>query len=183
MDISISKGTFLISNPYVTDPNFYQTVVLICEYNERGSFGVILNRPLELTADDIVPESIDILGSCEKIYFGGPVNTNKIFCLHGTLEKSEEHQCEKVCENVYFGATRKCFNHLTDTGRTADSFRRIYMGCACWIAGQLESELEMNLWTIGPANDKLVFYPDADKIWWNVSHFVDGTDLTNPILN
>lgn len=182
MDNLISKGTFLISNPYITDDNFYKTVVLICEYNECGAFGLILNKPMEVLADQVITDSNDILGSGKKLYFGGPVDTNRIFCLHGNYNNSD-HKCEEICKNVFMGSSKECFKSMQEQGRTEDSFRRIYLGCSCWGDGQLEGELDMNLWTVGPANDKLVFYPDPSVIWWNVSHFASGPDIINPNLN
>ncbi len=182
MNNYISKGVFLISNPYVPDSNFYKTVVFICEYNESGAFGLILNRPLDVTTDQIIPDSVELIGSNRKIYIGGPVDTDKIFCLHGDY-KDSRHDCERICENVYLGSTKECFKSSMSSADLDDSFCRIYLGCSCWSEGQLETELEMNLWTVGKANEKLVFYPNPDRIWWNVSHFANGPDITNPILN
>lgn len=187
MGATLSKGTFLIANPYLTDPNFIKTVVLICEHNERGAFGLILNRKSNINISQIFPDSPNAAGKDKKIFRGGPVDTSKLFCLHG-IYNNKVHNCEIICNGVYLGCNQDCLNDLFSNDKSCNSFR-LYLGCACWSKGQLDNELNMNAWIVGPANSNLVFYPNPDKIWWYVSQFIDGfnpessIEPSEPILN
>ena len=182
MNDVIKRGSFLISNPYITDDNFVKSVVLICEYNERGAFGLVLNRPLNLTVDQILPGKRNPDGKNKRIFYGGPVDKSKLFCLH-TNFNDNSHCCEKICEDVFLGGSQGCLNDLMAGKNQEDSFYRLYIGCSCWSEGQLENELDMKVWTVGPANENLVFYPNPDKIWWYVSQFIYGADPVDPSLN
>ena len=187
MDSTLGKGTFLIANPYLTDPNFIKTVVLLCEYNERGAFGLILNRASNINISQIFPNDLRIKGNNNKMFYGGPVDTSKLFCLHA-MHDSKIHKCEKICNGVYLGSNEDCLNDLLAHNNGNNSFR-LYLGCACWAEGQLDDELKMNTWIVGPANDNLVFYPNPNNIWWYVSQFIDGfgpesaIEPSEPILN
>ena len=73
------KGSLLIANPVLPDPNFSRTVILLCNHDEQGSFGLVINRSAQLGATDLF-SSIDILKSYnEKIYIGGPVYEEMVF--------------------------------------------------------------------------------------------------------
>lgn len=184
---TLSKGTFLIANPYLNDPNFLKTVVLICEHNDDGAFGLILNRASNVNLSQIFQGDPDADRLDKKIFFGGPVDTCKLFCLHGKHD-NDSHKCESVCNGVYLGSSQECLEDLL-VGNNEPAGFRLYLGCACWSKGQLDDELGMNAWIVGPANSNLVFYPNPDKIWWYVSNFIDGFDPessiepSDPILN
>ena len=73
------KGSLLIANPVLPDPNFSRTVILLCSHDEQGSFGLVINRSTQLKASDLF-SNIDVLKSYnEKIYLGGPVSQSKVF--------------------------------------------------------------------------------------------------------
>jgi putative transcriptional regulator len=75
------KGSLLIANPVLPDPNFSRTVILLCDHDEQGSFGLVINRSTQLKAPDLFL-NINILKSYnEKIYLGGPVSQSMVFFL------------------------------------------------------------------------------------------------------
>ena len=180
MGSTLDKGTFLIANPSLQDSNFVKTVILICEHNKNGAFGLILNRASSIDISQIFPESADIKDIEKKIFFGGPVDTSKLFCLHG-VHDNKSHDCESICNGVYLGSNQDCLEDLLSNDNDDDSFR-LYLGCACWSEGQLDNELDINAWIVGPANAELVFYPNPDKIWWYVSQFIDGFNSESSIV-
>ena len=77
--IEPGAGILLISDPFLKDPNFMRTVVFLCEHQEQGSFGFVLNRKYENTIDEIIPE---LEGYKLPVYYGGPVQTDTLHFLH-----------------------------------------------------------------------------------------------------
>src|SRR5678809_539151 len=77
--IEPGSGILLISDPFLKDPNFMRTVVFLCEHQQQGSFGFVLNRKYENTIDQIVPE---LDGYKLPVYYGGPVQTDTLHFLH-----------------------------------------------------------------------------------------------------
>lgn len=177
MGHELGKGTYLIANPHGNDPNFTETVVLICDHNKYGTFGLILNKSLNTTEAQILTIKHKASGN-KNVFSGGPVDTNKLFCLHGNL-KNNSCNCEHICDGVYLVSGNDCLNNLLSDNSTNTPFR-FYLGCAGWSPGQLENEIKMNFWTIGPANENIVFYQEPDKIWWYILRFISGYDPGSP---
>src|SRR3954462_15714457 len=75
------RGKLLVAAPTLVDPNFRRSVVLICEHNEDGALGLVLNRPTTVDADDAVPELSELLDGQEVLYNGGPVQPQSIVLL------------------------------------------------------------------------------------------------------
>jgi len=182
MNIEVKKGSILIANPDGTDQNFMRTVVLICEHSERGALGLILNRELRMTVQEVFLEHSQWVDHNKKLFFGGPVDTNKIFYLHREHEDNI-HDCKKICDGVYLGANEECFNSLLENENSDDDIFRLYLGCSCWAGGQLENEIKMNFWTVGNANENIVFYPQPDNIWWYILRSIGITDPESPCEN
>ncbi|MDR4509123.1 MAG: YqgE/AlgH family protein [Candidatus Brocadiaceae bacterium] len=172
MSTFLKKGTYLIANPEGTDPNFMRTVVLVCDHNEQGAFGLILNRTLEITISQILPNNPHAIERNELIYFGGPVETSKLFCLHGN-QRNNIYNCDKICDGVYLGTNQACLNDWLISDHIHNGFR-LYLGYSGWAGGQLENEIEMNYWIVGPANGNIVFYPNPENIWWYILHNIGG---------
>ncbi|MBM4053737.1 MAG: YqgE/AlgH family protein [Planctomycetes bacterium] len=188
MEIDVGKGSILIANPHGTDQNFMETVVLICEHSKKGAFGLIVNKTLGKKGQEIIIPSLDAQANDKELFFGGPVDTNKMYYLHGNY-KNEAHDCEKICEGVYLGSNQKCLNEFISRRNVSDDIFRLYLGCAGWSGGQLEYEIEMKCWTVGTATENIVFYPYPDKIWWNILRSISNIDpefpcdSAEPILN
>ena len=92
-----SKGVLLISEPFLSDPNFKRTVVLVTEHDEAGSVGFILNRPLQYRLNDILEDfpSLDA-----PVYVGGPVKQDSLHFLHRIRALAEEG--DEVAPGVYW---------------------------------------------------------------------------------
>lgn len=178
MRFSLGKGTYLLANPQGTDQNFERTIVLLCDHNEKGTFGLILNRTLNTTLSEALPEHPGTAGNTNKIFFGGPVEPGKLFSLHGG-QKDASHPCDKICDGVYLVSNQDCLDNLLlhDTPETP---YRFYLGCACWSAGQLEGEIKMNCWTVGQANANIVFYQNPDILWWYILRNISVYDPESP---
>src|SRR5580765_4298520 len=96
--IELSPGILLISDPFLKDPNFMRTVVFLCEHQEQGSFGFVLNRKYENTLDELIPE---LEGHQLPLFYVGPVQMDTIHFLH---QYPDEFPGEKeVRKGIFWG--------------------------------------------------------------------------------
>lgn len=93
-----STGTLLIAEPFLKDPNFMRTVILLCEHQDEGSFGFVLNRELGSTLEDLLP---DLTRLHIPVYYGGPVQPDTLHFLHAYPEGISGGL--EVSEGVYWG--------------------------------------------------------------------------------
>src|SRR6188508_1723990 len=103
------KGRLLISEPFLPDPNFERTVVLLCEHNEEGSFGFVLNKPSVLKVTEVMED----ISSFENIvYVGGPVQQDTLHFIH---RNANVNNAVEIAGNVYWGGE---FENLILLGET-----------------------------------------------------------------
>lgn len=165
------EGYFLVSETELTDPNFHRTVVLLVNHNEEGAFGLVVNRPAELSLGDIITEfEGQPLGELEA-FIGGPVEQHYLFTLHSGLPDSAEsqyalHPTDGVVFEPVFQALepylRETWPGLDESARPRINF---YLGYAGWGPGQLEHELQENAWLVIPASAGIVFHPEPREGW------------------
>ena len=166
----------LIAMPGMVDPNFSTTVTLICEHNEDGALGIIINRPLtlklaglfeQLSVDDPDPDA-----AADPVLSGGPVGTERGFVLHGP-----EHSYENtlpVSNDIRLTLSRDVIDAMASGAGPDKSL--VALGYAGWEAGQLEEEMLANSWLSVPATPELVFdVPFADR--WNSAALSLGIDI------
>lgn len=159
------RGQFLIAMPMLVDPNFYQTVSIICEHNSEGAVGIVINRiHTYLTGEDIFKElEIEYFPAETSIpiYIGGPVHINEIFMIHGP--PFDWDSCLMVTPSLAMSNTRDIIESVA-MGKGPDSYI-ISLGCAGWGPGQLESEISENAWLTTPVLDEIVFNLPVDARW------------------
>jgi putative transcriptional regulator len=158
--IEPGTGTLLIADPFLKDPNFLRTVVLLCEHNAEGSFGFVINRMYENTLDELVPE---LEGYKIPVYYGGPVQPNTIHLLHQVPDKVPGGQ--EVLKGIYWGGD---FDFVVDMIKNGDpdvEKIRFFLGYSGWSEGQLLEEMSEKTWLTVKASDHLVFHPDPNAIW------------------
>jgi len=139
------KGRLLISEPYLPDPNFQRTVILLCEHNEEGSFGFVINRPSNLKLSDVV----EIDGSFQaNVYVGGPVQQDTLHFLHlagDTLEGAAE-----IIDGLHWGGNFEQLSIMIASNSIETDDLRFYIGYSGWGSGQLDKEIEENSWIVAP---------------------------------
>ena len=159
------KGQFLMAMPGLVDPNFYQTVTCICEHNQEGAMGLVVNRVQDgLSAKDVFEElGIDYAPGAESVpvYIGGPVHMGEIFILHGTPFDWEA--CLKITPALGMSNTRDILESIAK-GSGPQSFS-ITLGCAGWAAGQLEYEIKENAWLTSPIFEENIFKMPVELRW------------------
>lgn len=156
----LAPGTFLVAPRKTPDPNFAGTVVLIVQYDEDSTMGLIINQPSRGTVGQLFPEKKGLSG--ERVYVGGPVGRSGMLGLLRTKVKPPDAQ--HIFEDVYLVADRKLFQKNLAAGAENKSFR-VYLGYSGWAPGQLENELDNDMWHLFAADGKTVFDPEPEAIW------------------
>ncbi len=148
---------FLIAMPAMADPYFSGTLVYICEHNEEGALGIIVNRPIDMTLAALfekIEVPLDAPGFDRMpVYFGGPVQTDRGFVLHRPVGGWQS----TLAVNAQVGLTSSR-DILQSVGRAGDPGEIIVtLGYSGWSAGQLEDELASNAWLTVPAKPEILF--------------------------
>jgi Putative transcriptional regulator len=158
--IEPGPGILLIADPFLKDPNFLRTVVLLCEHREEGSFGFVLNRKYENTLDELIP---DLEGHELPVYYGGPVQMDTIHFLH--QYPIEIPGGEEVMKGVYWGGDFSKAVEMLQAGLMDANKIRFYIGYSGWTNGQLAEEIREKSWLTVAANRKLIFQTSAEEVW------------------
>ena len=156
------RGQLLIAGATLPDPNFARTVVLICQHDEDGALGLVLNRPGELVVGEVAPELAPLVGEDATIDSGGPVQPDALLVL-GEFE-DPAYAGLPVVGRVGLMGERREIDELADVTIRA----RAFAGYAGWGPGQLDAELARDDWFVAPAGADDIFDPDADELWSRV---------------
>ena len=148
---------FLIAMPAMVDPNFSRTLTYICEHNEQGALGIVINRPLDMTLEALF-ERIDIPLEAQRfaalpVMFGGPVQTERGFVLHRPIGKWQATL--SVQDELGLTSSRDILQSVGSAGEPEEFI--VSLGYAGWAAGQLEHELAQNAWLTVPADAQIIF--------------------------
>jgi len=151
--------------PGLMDPNFHQTVTLICEHTREGAMGVIVDRRLPELRSERIFKELEIAYLQERsnlpIHFGGPVHVGEIFIIHGPPFHWEG--CLVVSPEFGLSNTTDILESIA-MGRGPEEFI-IAIGCSGWGPGQLEAELRENAWLTGRASGRIVFNTPLEQRW------------------
>jgi putative transcriptional regulator len=170
----IQKGTLLIATPDVETGLFFRGVILVCEHNATGSFGLLINKPLELELPEEIMNPETLANPNVGIRAGGPVQTNQMMLLH--TSSKHPSQTLEVCEDIFLGGDLQFLQDALADAKGPDI--HLYFGYAGWGAGQLEREFLDGNWYIFPATAKLVFQTPAEKIWQKILREMGGKYAT-----
>ncbi len=152
---------FLIAMPSMADPIFGGTVIYVCEHNERGAMGLVINRPTDMTISDLfdrIDLQLEIIPNSHPlgqnlVMFGGPVQSDRGFVLHTPSEAYSSSL--KVTEEVSFTTSRDILESLA--AGNAPQRLLLSIGYAGWNAGQLEQEILNNGWLTVEADLGVLF--------------------------
>lgn len=160
----VIAGRLLISTPVIGDGNFDHTVVLMLGHTNEGALGVTLNRPLEMTVEEALPQWHDLSSRPERMFSGGPVESTMLVGVAGSEVGGE-----------YFAAVPgplDCWTLDLDQdpalAATHVTALRIFAGYAGWGAGQLEGEIRAGAWFVADALHTDVFAADPEGLWETV---------------
>lgn len=160
--LALKKGVLLVAHPSLTDPNFQQTVVLICEHEAEGTLGVIINRPTAVPLSEALPNVSVLKGTSYVLFAGGPVQPDGILMLFRIAEAPE--RMRKVIERVYLGLHQETLERVITKPQPTETFRA-YAGYTGWAPGQLEFEMAMGSWAVIPADPTSIFDKAPETLW------------------
>ena len=171
------NNQLLIAMPGMPDPNFNSTVTLICEHNDDGALGIVINRPLGLQLgglfEQLSLDEADAIVAKRPVLSGGPVARERGFVLHNPGPDFESSM--SVSENIQLTLSRDVLDALA-AGSGPDQ-TLVALGYAGWEPGQLEAEMMANTWLNVPASPEIVFdTPFAER--WNHAADSLGIDIS-----
>lgn len=162
---SFLQSQLLIAMPSLGDPYFEHSVTLICQHNEDGCFGLTINRPIQVTIDELfkqleIPtDSTSIKGI--PALRGGPVQMEQGFIIHDTDRKWDNTLI--ICDDLAVTASRDILVDIANE-EGPDNFL-LTLGCASWAPGQMEAEIMNNSWLNCPVDKQIIFDTPYDKRW------------------
>ena len=157
------KDHFLIAMPTIGDGIFAHSITYICEHNEQGAMGIVINHPLDLSLDEIF-EHLEIENvqtpHQDQILAGGPVHMDRGFVLHRNTETSWDSTIQ-VSDQIALTTSQDILTAIAHDEGPSDSI--VALGYAGWSEGQLESELADNAWLTAPADSDIIFNTPIEK--------------------
>lgn len=170
---------FLIAMPNMADPRFAKSLTFICEHNEQGALGVVVNRPTDMTLEALF-EQIEIPLENQAVrkipvYFGGPVQVDRGFVLHRPIGGWQSTL--SINGEVGLTTSKDILQALSQGDGPGPDNVLVSLGYAGWAPGQLDAEMQANGWLSVPADTNLVFDSDFDAKWQRALAKL-GIDLT-----
>ncbi len=155
------KGDLLIAEPAIIgDISFNRSIVLLADHNVEGSIGFILNKPLQYTISDLVPE----VEATFTVYNGGPVEQDNLYFIH-TVPQLIPDSIE-ISLGIYWGGDFTKVAELIATNEINDNEIRFFLGYSGWKSSQLENELKANSWVVTEnIYRKAIIQKDYESFW------------------
>ena len=158
-------GHFLIAMPAMANPYFAKSLTLICEHNDDGAMGVVVNRPTDMQLDALFEQVQlklkDSALASAAVHFGGPVQLERGFVLHDG--ESGWDSTLSITDDLSVTTSRDVLEAIARGEGPANAI--VALGCAGWGAGQLEQELVENSWLTVPADAELLFALPLPMRW------------------
>ena len=160
---------FLIAMPSMADPYFAKTLTYVCEHNDQGALGIVVNRPIDMTLQALFERLSlklrDRAHADAPIYFGGPVQTDRGFVLHlpaGDWQSTLKVNAGVESRDIIGLTTSKDILEAVGRGE-GPAKMMVSLGYAGWSAGQLEHEITQNAWLTVQAKDAIIFDLPAEE--------------------
>ena len=160
---SYLKHHFLIAMPHMADPRFVNSLIYLCDHDEHGAMGLVINQPGDLDLADILEQlqpDMDLPSAVAKmpIYNGGPVQTERGFVLH---RGPEQWEASMDLGPLQLTTSRDILLDMAHGNGPSDVL--IMLGYTGWDAGQLDQELVDNVWLSCPADNRILFELPSDQ--------------------
>ncbi|MBV7388559.1 YqgE/AlgH family protein [Pasteurellaceae bacterium TAE3-ERU1] len=158
----------LIATPAMDDPFFQRSVIYLCEHDDDGAMGLLLNRMTDTSIAELVSKMNFMMADDRRVepnavvLLGGPVNLDKGFVLHSKCIPPFEHS-EAISPDIWLTSS---LDVLETLGRpNAPEHYLVAIGCCSWSAGQLEDELRHNMWLVAPCDERILFDIPYGQRW------------------
>jgi putative transcriptional regulator len=155
------RASLLLSMPQLQDPNFTRTVVLLCEYGPEGAFGLVLNRPTDMPASEMVRLEPPIAGGNNMpLWIGGPVEPDRGWILLGDEPRTE---FKLIRDGLYLSTSQTVLREVLEARPAPRA--RVIAGYAGWGPGQLDEELAHSSWLMGDVDLDIIFDVPPAAMW------------------
>ena len=157
------KGQLLLDSGQLQGSFFQRTVVLVCQHDAEGAFGLVLNRATGNNVGEMIVADLPDSLNSHPLFLGGPVQPSALSFLHSDQFVPDAN----VMANLSLGHS---LDSLVELGESFSTTRKIKMfaGYAGWSAGQLENEMKRKAWLTYPASLELVFDTAPEQLWQTV---------------
>lgn len=156
---------FLIAMPNLLDPNFFHSVTYICEHNQNGAMGIIINQPVELTVGELMEQMGEQVSNKNRskntVFRGGPVDVERGFVLHRPIGHWESTM--PITDEIGITTSNDIITAMAKN-EGPDEYL-VALGYAGWGAGQLEEEIRDNAWLNCQGDPEILFHTDITKRW------------------
>lgn len=159
---TLAAGKILVAARGLPDPNFSETVVLLCDYNEKGAMGLVLNRQTEVTVSHAFPNVTFARNYAPAFFTGGPVEPSGVVALVRTADASTD--AKHVLPDVQLVTTRPRLESLLKNETGSDRLR-VFAGYSGWGPGQLDRETVTGSWHVFSIDAAAVFDPNPATLW------------------
>ena len=157
---SVKSGQLLLAEPFMIDPHFRRTAVLLCEHDQEGSLGLILNKPTGLSITDVIAEFPKFEAP---VFYGGPVHGDSLHFIHDVGDLLEDSL--QIADGVCWGGDFDTLKFLIASELLTPERIRFFVGCAGWSGGQLEEELKYGSWIAVPMDANYAFRSEPNELW------------------
>ena len=162
--VAAAAGRLLISEPFMLDPNFKRSVILLTEYSEAGAMGFILNHVSEFLLGDILP---DLSYSEIPVFIGGPVSVNTLHFIHRCPEKIADGI--EIADGIFWGGDFETVKELITSYQLNADEIRFFTGYSGWTPRQLDDEIKEDSWIVAnQLNNDTIFSQNEDTLWREV---------------
>lgn len=162
-NLSLDKGMFLVSEPFLPDPNFKRTVVILTEHDEDGSIGFVLNRKTNLLLNDVLEDFPEFP---VPLYLGGPVEQNTLHYIHNS--KFNIPVSKEVVPGLSWGGDFEVVKELIESQVLHADDIRFFIGYSGWSPEQLQGELDDKAWILAHATKQLILMEEEEDLWRRV---------------
>ena len=175
------RAHFLIAVKGLRDRNFFKTVVLMIEDGEKGSMGLVMNQPSDLTVQQVLEDHFELPDENDLMYIGGPVEPSALFILHNAGELDPQEPA--LVPGLFVGSTEQAFQNVMQRIVEGDSSLvfRIFRGCAGWAPQQLSNELSRGDWLTVPADAEDILNCDPYDLWDKLNSKVGNQSGISPV--
>ncbi len=159
----VKTGKLIIAEPFLIEPHFKRSVVLLCNHDAEGSFGYILNKMLDMKLNEVIPDFPEFSAP---LFYGGPVQTDSLHYLHNVGELLIGSK--RISAGVYMGGDWEQLKFLVESKLIEPKHIRFFIGYSGWGEGQLKDEMKEGSWIVGDMHANYIFNAQPHTLWRTV---------------
>ena len=159
-NIKPAQGKILLSEPFLRDYYFKRSVVLLADHSAEGSFGLIINKPIEVRFSEVIKDFPDFKAP---IYLGGPVKTDSLFFIHTLGDKIENSTA--IMDGLFWGGDIDTVKEMITLHQITANEIRFFIGYSGWDSKQLDKELEVNSWVVTKVRKSDILNTNPLTMW------------------